>query len=342
MKNEFIKKSFKSYKQKWINKTASASLFGLSVVGSIFLGLFSPITFFISVPFLVLPLLLGFIADNILSDDPHYKNGNIFLFFKLYFTREMFGGFRVLIGFLKSIPFYFAVSILVGVILYFVIGKNDPSFVSIIENMQNVANFEDLQPFIEDLQVNSSYILIVNCSELAAIFVASYVFIHHILVNSLKYYFNLLQPKPVDMRGVNIIHNYTFKKISKSFYKDYYSSIWFLIILYILGYALGIVLSLLALNLTGISAALFSLLVAFLFVLYLLPYLFSSLLLMFKKYSRYYFKSIVDITKDEYERMKSNLKEGEKLSEEEDIKSVIDDFGNALKEAEEEQDKENK
>ena len=63
---------------------------------------------------------------------------------------------------------------------------------------------------------------------------------------------------------------------------------------------------------------------------------------MLKKYSRYYFKSIVDITKDEYERMKSNLKEGEKLSEEGDIKSVIDDFGNALKEAEEEQDKENK
>lgn len=326
MKNSLVKMAFKSYKNNFLLKTTSSSFFGLALIIVLFLGYVFPLSIFLTIPFIVLPFLLSFILDNATQQNVKRKSG-IFAFFPAYFTKEMFGGFRVIIGFLKSLLAYVIVSSVLITILYLTKGQYDASLVTILSDVKNATNNDDLLKIIGDLQENQTFILMSNISEISAIFVASFIFLHHIFTNSFKYFFNLIQPKPMPMKVVNYFHKHTFKKIRKPFYKDYYSSIWFVILIYMLGFASGAVISTLLIGLVGSNAAFFSLIIGVLFILYFLPYIYDVLGIMGKKYMPKYFETIIELSTKEYEQLKKEASKGNskvEMPSEEQYKKIMD------------------
>lgn len=347
-KNKYVGPAFKNYRQNFLIKTASASFFGLILIICFFLAYLFPATLFLTIPFIILPFLLAFIADNSTIHPRSGRISGIFIFFPLYYTPPMFGGFRVLMGFLKSLVTYIVISTVLVAILYLTIGQYDASFVEILNNIKNSLNSEDLLKIIGDLQGNQTFILISNISEISALFGASLIFIHHIFTNSLKFYFNLIQPKPMPMKVLNYVHRFTVKRNRKMFYKDIFSSFWFVYLTFIIGYASGAALATLVIHLDSVSASLFSLFIGVFFILYLLPYVYNVLILMADKYNPKYLESIIEISKKEFEELKKqNFKRPnqDKMQSEEEYKKVMEELEkmvNDVKEKTEDQSEDKK
>lgn len=307
MKNKYIKPAFKNYKKFFFIKSRSVTIFGLFVIAALALSLLSSLTYFITIPLIIIPLFLALMIDNF-ACNINLKNRKSFLqLFPVYFSSNMRGGFKLVFAFLKSILTYLISGFVLTLVLYLAIGVKDQSLVDILEQILKIKNTGELTNLIEFLQENSTYILIMNISEICAVFLGSYIFIHHIFIHAFKYHFNMYQ-KAIDIKALNALHSFTFKKIRKSFYKDYYSSFWFMIILYIVGYGLGSCLGAFIIKLPFQASTTLGLLIGFILVIYLLPYFLNVYCEMFEKYKFEYLKSIAEIANLEVEKMKAYVK----------------------------------
>lgn len=304
-------KLFGKYKQFFFEKTGLISFLTLAIVLCLTLAFFFPFTLILTVPFLVLPLFLGFmIIDTFLitgQGKPHY----IFRGFVAYYSPPFFGIFRVIIGLIKSIGVYLISSTIMIMILFYSVGMKDPNFVSIIDRIMQNQNNVDLLQLSQELLANSSFLLIENVSVMVAMGLTSLMFVHHILANSFKVYFNFVDSNIKPARVVNLIHKGAIKYFRKDFYRDYYTSFWWIILLFIAGYVGGVFLGYLLLHFDGMQSSIIGLFFAVILSIYFLPLINETFNLMYAVNAVYYFKSLVSIPNEvlDYYGVKMSLKE---------------------------------
>lgn len=328
MKNNISKQAFKSYGQNFAHKTATVSFLGLVVILALFLAYLIPVSLFISVPLIIIPVLFSFISENAANGKYGDKPTTIFAFIPIYFTNLFFGGFKLIHGFIKSFIVYLITSSFISIILVLTIGLNDPSFVEILNNSTNLTEIANINKMMEQLNQNQTFILISNISEISSFGVASYMFIHHVFTHSFKMYFNIFAKMPMPMKGINKLHAYAFRSIRRKFYKDYYSAIWFMAALFISGYAIGAIFSYLYLNLNFAQTEIIGLFTGMVLNLFFIPYFYDVLLLIHKKYSPNYRIAFIELSKkslDELAKQKSITEENEK-----ELKDILKDFESSL------------
>ena len=282
-----------NYRKNFISKTSLVAVFLLFAIASLLLAYFLPITLFITIPFLILPMLTGFIAENMSANTKRSSALRMLFGFRLYYSRQFFGIYRILGAILKTIIVYMIITSILTLILHLSLGMTDSNYMSILDSIIRGRNIEDLNKNIELLLANPTFILIENISEIAAIGLASYMMIHHVLTHSFKVFYNALGKTVLSSLGVNMIHRLSFPKIRKYFYKDYYSSFWYMILVYIVFYVGGALLGLLILNRNGAQSAIIGLFFATTISSFFLPIVFDTLQIIFSVYSLFYIQSMM-------------------------------------------------
>lgn len=320
-----------NYRKNFIGKSSLVAIFLLFVIASLLIAYFLPVTLLITIPFLILPLLTGFIAENMSANTKRSSAARMLFGFRLYYSRQFFGIYRILGGILKTLIVYFAITSILTLILHLSIGMNDPNYMSILDSIIKGRNIEDLNKNIELLLSNPTFILIENITEIASIGLASYMMIHHALTHSFKVFYNALGKTVLSSLGVNFIHRLAFPKIRKYFYKDYYSSFWYMILIYVIFYVGGALLGLLLLNRNGSESAIIGLFFASTISSFFLPIVFDTLQIIFSVYSLFYIQAMMHSTSI----LKNSF--GDKLSFSKEEIELVDnsvlEFENVLKEA---------
>ena len=322
------KQAFKDYKQSFAFRSGAISFLGLVIILCLMLAFVFPLSLLLTIPFLILPMILGFIGINLSLAKNNPKPTLIFRIASLYYTSLFYGCFRYMKGLLKAIIAYLITSFVAITILYFTVAQYDAEFMNLMTQTISLENSINLTKLIEDLQGNSTYVLIENITAISAFFLFSYVLIHHILKESLKASYNIHTIQPMPSNLLNIVHKRAFKGIRKDFYLNYYASQWFVILLFVLGYWGGSLLAVFVFNLIGFQAAIFGLFVAILLTLFLLPYTFGVINLLSRKYSVNYVQSFIRVTQDQMNDIKT--KDETEMKQVEDIKKFLDELQKSL------------
>ena len=312
----------KNYRKHFLAKTSIVSFLAIFVTASLALAYFFPFTILLTVPLLIMPLLLGFIIENMATNREEQSAGRMFRGFKMYFSNQFYGAFHILEGLIKALLVYMIFSSIMGVILHFSIGMNDPTYAQIIDNIMNRQNIGDLEKNLGELLENPTYILMANISEIVSIGLASYMLIHHVLTHSFKLFYNLLGPKLSSMYIINLLHKRTFRRIRKEFYSNYYSSFWYMIPVYVLLYTGGALLGLLVFNRTGVESAFIGIFAGTIVSMFFLPIVFDTLQLIFSLYGYEYLKTLLILQNDPLVGHIVHLPEKNRKDLEESIKAM--------------------
>ena len=327
-----------NYKKHFAQKTGYVSIFALVVFLCLALAYFIPLTLILTIPFIILPTLTGFIVENFNTNMNNGKSaGRIFYGFRTYFSPVFLGSYRIIECFIKSIIVYLISSSILTLVLHFTMGVNDPAYLEIFNNMALSQNNDELLKYFGDLQENSTFINIENIVVLTSFGLASYMFIHHVLTHSFKMYYNLLNKRPRPMFVVNLIHRRVFRDFRKDFYGDYYSSFFIIIILFVAGYVGGCFLGLFVLHQDGMQTVIISLALAFFVSMFFLPYIYDTYQLMFSIDNYFYMKGLVLLASDPITSSMYDLQLT--TQEKEQIDTMIEAIGAFIKQAEEEKAK---
>lgn len=287
---------FKNYRKHFLDKTSMVTILFLVVAICLVLAFLVPISLLISVPFLVLPFLVGVIIENYATNGGiNYKTSRIFRCFSLYYNGTTFGCFNVLGAILKTVIVYLISNNLFLIIFHFSIGLADPSYASIINSIGTVENIGGLNKLIQDLLENQTYNYISNLTLIISFGLASYTFIHHVLTHSFKLCFNAFGKKIYPMQAINMMHKRAFPRFRKDFYFDYYSLFWFIILLFIGGYVGGSFIGLKLLNLNGLQCGVIGLALGILVSIYFIPYIYDTYQVMSTIDNIYYLEALVEL-----------------------------------------------
>ena len=327
------KEIFKNYKRNFADKTTLVTLLLIGILLCLVLAYFLPITIFVTVPLVLLPLLTGFIISNMSAGMIPNVGWKIFKGFKSYFSMPFFGSYRIIVGFLKMILVYLISSSTLTIIFHFTIGMNDPSYVEALDKILTIENSGVLLTYIEELQENSSFILMSNLAIVISFGLAAYMFLHHVITHSFKVFFNFFYKKMLPMTLVNYVHSKAFSKFRKDFYKDYYSSFWFIFLLFIAGYVGGVFLGMLLLNRDGLQSAIIGLAIGTFSSIYFLPYLYDTFSLMFTINYVYYLEGLIEVMKSAF--VVPYAKGSVSQKEMEELDKTIDEMKRIIKENEE-------
>ena len=312
----------RNYRKHFLGKTSIVSFLAIFITACLAIAYFFPFTILLTVPLVIVPLLLGFIVENMASNSGEQSPGRMFRGFKLYFSDKFYGCFRILEGLIKTLLVYMIVSTIMAIILHFTMGMNDPSYAQLISNIMDRQNIGDLEKNLWELLENPTYILMSNIGEIVSIGLASYMIIHHVLTHSYKLFYNLLGPKLSSMYVVNLLHRRTFGRIRKEFYSNYYSSFWYMIPVYVLLYAGGALLGLLVFNRTGVESAFIGIFTASIVSIFFLPIIFDTLQLIFSLYGFEYLKTLLILQDDPLVGHIVRLPEKNRKDLEESIKAM--------------------
>ena len=324
---------FARYKKYFFEKTGLVSFLTLAIVLCLTLAFFFPFTLILTVPFILIPLFLGFIIINFFLTSAPGKPHFIFRGFLAYYSPPFFGIFRIILGLVKAFGVYLISSMIMIIILFYSVGMKDPNFSSIVGNIIQNPNNGDLPKLIQELQVNSSFILIEDISVIVSFGLASYMFVHHVLVQSFKIHFNFIDNNIKPAGAVNLIHRGAFKYFRKDFYRDYYSTIWYMITLFVGGYVAGVFLGYFALHLDGMQSSIVGLFFAVILSIYFLPVLFDTFALMFSINVIYYYKSMISLPNEVLNLYGIQMS----LKQKNDLKVSVETMEAMIKEFEEEE-----
>ena len=332
-----LKSIRQSYFHHFLEKSALSTVLMLFISVCLIGGYFLPISLIITVPFLVAPILLGYILENISVNGGDFSLKRVFLGFKLYYSPHFFGCFRMIIGTVKAMVTYLVLSITLFMILHYTMGMNNEVYANIFNAILNSETDSQLLQNLQDLTANHTYIQITNIALTISIGLASMWFIHHVLVNSLKIFYNVVNKKHLPMNASNFLFALSFKKYRRYFYIDYYQSFWFIFLTFIACYVGGCLLAIFVFNQSGAQTAIIGLFAASLVSVYLLPYIFDVYFMIFSMFSLFY----LDTLFDEAERLKLfgvSLRINEE--EKKNIKGAANELLNALKSKPKKEDKE--
>lgn len=244
-----------------------ASIFGAILVLTLLLGYFVPFTFILTIPLIIVPstFALAMVTISLNANIP-YSFKSFFRSLKLYFSTSFMGVYRVIMGILKSLVVFAIVYILIFGITIAIMINQDAELVHMITSgvpQVDIENYILTNP----LYTRTAYLFLS-----AAIVAASLMFIHHLVVNTLKISLNVHTQKQIEMAKLNILFRYEFKYFRKTFYKYYITNVWFIYFIFVLGIVGGFVFNYFVISHDVSQCITLGFLFGFILLTYLIPY----------------------------------------------------------------------
>lgn len=254
MKNKFMNNSTQSKKE--TNSTGFKNVlletrkakFGFSnqlfffvffTILSLCLAYLLPYSLILTIPFVIIPSYFAFTSVNAIKGTRNSEGVTFFKMYKAYFSQLFFGGYRLFIGLLKSIGIYVGTSAIAMAIFL----NTNTEYKAILDkavNSQDLAAMnEELMEFLEKPELSKTLYLITAITLL----LAAFVFIHHVLKNSVKMRRNLFSRSPIPTRQFSLVDYRVRREHRKFIFKTYISCAWFVQLLLVLAGAGGMVFS---------------------------------------------------------------------------------------------------
>jgi len=156
-----------------------------------------PLSIIVTLPFVALPSTFAYITTHTMINIE--KNCSIlpfFSFYKAYFSKTFNGGFRGLLGLLKFILIEIIVSLIVGLLLYYLYCAKQPGFAEIMKNIESATTSENLSTAFDTLLDFKPFEYTVTITGQSALGIGSLVFINHIMLQS-EIYVNAVRSKNI-------------------------------------------------------------------------------------------------------------------------------------------------
>lgn len=306
-KTSIVKAGFKEAKSRFVILSLPLSFFALITVGILALGFYVPLTLVLTVPFIIIPFFFSVSAINSIASNNNAHEGiGFFIMFRAYFTQLFRGGYRVIMGLLKTLLVFLISSVVLSGILSVTVLSKDPGYIAFMEQVKTITDNNELTNALNNfINTNETFNTILIITNGVSFFLASYMFLHHFAVNSIKYNYNFAAKMPLPMQDLNLIFKLVLKKNRRDFYKQYYKSFWFLGLIFILGFAGGTVISYFFIpNVDMVQMCVIGLFTSFILLLLFIPYFLSTSELIFNNYKSAFVDTLIDLSKQSLEQMK--------------------------------------
>lgn len=330
------KEAWKEYKKDFGAKSTLTAMYVFILAVSLLLNIWSGFTMVITIPFFVLPFTFAYLstlAGLQISKSAPIKS--FFVFYPLYFQSIFFGGFKALIGLLKAILISIIFSTLLTIILYYAFLRGQPGFAEILKEIEVANDVKSMSVAMEHFLAFGPANLTMKIASLVGSYFASFAFIRHCLINSEKFYINLMTSKPMPMKAVNRLYVVAAHMRRKDFYKEYYGAIWYVVLWLLLTFAGATYVAGFIFNFDATRALFVGLFVSLILLIPFIPYYFDVLRMIFIASSDDYSKASIHLS----EKTLNDLQRTNQLSEEdrkkieEEIQRSKEELDRMLKEA---------
>ena len=282
--------------------------FALFTIISLIIAYLFPFSLIITIPLVIIPSWFAFNSVTSIKGIKNSENISFFMMFKAYFSVLFFGGYRLLLGFLKAFGVYVGVSSIAFTVYSETVLRSNAEFQTILEKINSTAELEgvmnELNEFLLSPAMAKPVFLILSIGILLAIFV----FLQHILKHSMKMRRNLFTRQPIPMRQFHMVDARVRKNNRKLLWSSYLSTTWFIQLLVILGGAGGLVFSYFFLaELDPFKAVIISVFLIFVLTLPLLNYVSVLQNMLYLALRRKYEETFVNMTLEFLTKFKDKL-----------------------------------
>lgn len=203
-----------------------------------------PYSLVITLPFVIVPAYFGFTGSNVAKQVKGGEQIGFFRMFRLYFSELFFGGYRVLIGFLKSFLVYTIIEFIIIIVFEYTVFPNIPGYTAILDKITTTANVgEVLGEFLVFMSTNELMMRYTFLATSFSLLVAVFFFIQHIGKHSVKIRRNLLRQPPLPSAQVNYVYKRVRKDHRGEFLKTYLRCAWLFQLVLIVAGVGGILIS---------------------------------------------------------------------------------------------------
>lgn len=289
----------------------SLAIFSLFVILSLGLAFLSPFTLIITLPFVIIPSFFALSGVFVIPEKENERESlSFFILYRNFYTPLFRGGYRVLIGLLKAL-LVFAVSLTVfTAIVYGVVLAKDQTFIDLINSIgTDISNQDLINQLVEYIESNELVSTLTNVSIIVSLNLSLLTFVHHLGVHSIKIYHNFLTNAPLPFSDLNYIYNITYSKIKHSIRKDYFKAFWFVQLALFIGAFGGSVLGWFLLNnVSPEQIFIFGTFIAFIFILFFIPYYLFASRLIYQKYATNFIETFIKESFKSIEEIKKTTK----------------------------------
>ncbi len=308
------KEAWKEYGKDFGAKSSLTAMYIFIIAVSLLLNILFPPTIILTIPFVVLPFTFAYQAALFglqLSKFAIIKS--FFAFYPFYFKVIFFGGFRALVGILKGILISLIVSSILTIILYYTFLRGQPGFAEILQEIEAATSIKQMETAMEHFYKFSPANLMMQIVTLSGSVLGTFVFIRHCLLNSEKFYLNLMTNNPLPIKALNRLYLVASHIRRKEFFKEYYGAVWYVGLFFLIVFAAASTASVFIFKFE-INRAIFIGLFVSLFLLFpFIPYYFSVLKMISFASGDDYSKASIHLT----EKALTNLTLTNKLTPEE-------------------------
>ena len=279
------------------------SFFAVITILVLVLAFYAPISLILTVPFLLIPSFFSVSAINTVAQNENtHEAVGFFIMFRTYFSQFFMGGYKVIISFLKALLVFVIISSALSAILTTTIISKDPSYIELLTITDTAQLVEALNDFFAN---NETFNNLMQITYMCASIGFFCMFIHSVGVNSFKLNFNFLAKFPLPASDLNLVNKTVMKNIKKEFRKEYFKTFWFVGLIAFLGFVGGSLIAYFFIpNLYMTQIPIIGAFVAFIFLLFFIPYFLNASQLLFMNYHSLYVESLIDLSKKSLEEMK--------------------------------------
>ena len=287
---------------------------------SLILAYIFPFSLILTLPVVIIPSWFAFNSVTAVKGIKNSENINFFVMFKAYFSQLFFGGYRVLIGFLKGFAAYIASSSLAFTIYCYVALSNNETYNALLEKMSSPEELESLMNELNEFLLSSEVAKPVFLITSIGILLGVFVFIQHVLKHSLKMRRNLFTRSPIPMRQFHLVDRRVRRENRKLLWSSYLSSTWFIQVIVIISAAAGVLIGYFLLSdLDPLKASIISIFIGFVLLIPLFNYISTTQNMLYLALRHKYEETFVNMTLEFLTKYKDKIgiaeEEAKKLEE---------------------------
>ena len=299
-----------------------------------------PYSLIVTLPFVIVPSYFAYTGTNIAKKTKGGEDVGFFRMYRVYFTQLFFGGYRLIIGILKSFLVYMIIEFGILLVFEYTLFPTIPGYNAILEKITTADISGVLDEFMAFMNSNEAMLRYTFLATSISLVIAVFFFIQHIGKHSLKIRRNLLRQPPLPMSQINYVYKRVRSENRSELIKAYIKCTWFYKLLLILAGAGGILISFFALkNYNSAQAVVVSLALMLIVSIPFFNYLAKMQDLMYFKIGNKFeetnitvtlelinrFKDKINISEEDAKKIQEMLEETKKASEkalEEDKKDL--------------------
>lgn len=297
------------------------------VIAVLALSFLTPFSLFFTIPLAVIPFFFALqVSDSYIHLKDDLDNKRFAAYLKSYFLPVNFGCFRIVRSALFSLLISFGVAFLFGFAYVEISLLNGVDMNAVLNTFLEAYQAGDIEGMNAILNSEPMLSLMTWTGVVESVsFALSFLF--HIYHYGVLAYFHF-SIQGVDARTVNAFYKAALRSTrTKGYNKDYFSVIWPMLLLSVLSLGLGIYFGYLLTTIESVSLffqnnsyfqsnqliSLTAVLTMLLFVTFILPYYFDSMILLYQKYELSFGQAALEFAQETI----NQLKQTEQLSKEE-------------------------